>query len=113
MPSLRYLELLLVAVLVLLVLPSGLLRGVDVLQVLLGLHSPGQPLANLLGLASHLHIMLVRITTGTSPFVSSLCHLLSHRCRTDVMDVAQIHQVFHRQHVRHTGSIDTTVYIFL
>ena len=60
------------AVLVLLVLPSGILRSIDVLQVLLGLHSPGQPLANLLGLASHLHIMLVKTTAEecSSPVVS-------------------------------------------
>ena len=58
------------AVLVLLVLPSSILRSVDVLQVLLSLHSPDQPLANLLGLASHLHIMLGRITAGVSPVVA-------------------------------------------
>jgi len=63
-PSLRYLELLLVAVLVLLVLLSSTLRSIDVEQVLLSLLGLDQPLPNLLSLDSHLHIMLVRITTG-------------------------------------------------
>ena len=57
------------AVLVLLVLPPVLLRSVDIVQVLLSLHSPDQVLANLLCLASHLHIMLVRTTAEESPVV--------------------------------------------
>lgn len=59
-----------VAVLVLLVLPFSILRSIDILQVLLGLDSPAQPLANLLGLASHLHIKLVKTTADESSVVS-------------------------------------------
>ena len=66
----KYLELLLVAVLVLLVLLSSTLRSIDVEQVLLSLLGLSQPLPNLLSFALHLHIMLVRITTGVSPVVS-------------------------------------------
>ena len=55
-PGHKYLELLLIALLVLLVCGFGLLCRVDVFQVTLSLDGSGQLLPNLLHLDWHLHI---------------------------------------------------------